>query len=180
MARKKVKYTFDYDSKFLNEHNVKRLASEVTRDADTSEKILDCLFTAEVTDEQIAEATGIKLNFVRKILYKMYDVGMANYTRKKDPETQWFTYYWRFDSRKAAQILEEQYNRHNKEIKDSLAFEENNMFFICPNGCRYPFDEASDFQFNCPRCNEKLEFKDNSDVIDDLKNLESYYIINKE
>lgn len=83
MARKKVKYTFDYDSKFLNEQNVKKLAADVTHDADTSEKILDCLFTAEVTDEQIAEATGIKLNFVRKILYKMYDVGMANYTRKK-------------------------------------------------------------------------------------------------
>ena len=68
MARKKVKYTFDYDSKFLNEQNVKKLAADVTHDADTSEKILDCLFTAEVTDEQIAEATGIKLNFVRKIL----------------------------------------------------------------------------------------------------------------
>ena len=64
-------------------------------------------------------------------------------------------------------------------IKDSLEFEENKMFFVCPNGCRYPFDEATDFQFICPRCNEKLEFKDNSDIIDDLKNLESYYTVNK-
>ena len=120
MARKKVKYTFDYDSKFLNEQNVKRLAADVTHDADTSEKILDCLFTAEVTDEQIAEATGIKLNFVRKILYKMYDVGMANYTRKKDPETQWFTYYWRFDSRKAAQILETVEKCYSEQAREVL------------------------------------------------------------
>ena len=153
MARKKVVYTFDYDSKFLNEHNVKKLAKDVTRDADTSEKILDCLFTAEVTDEQIAEATGIKLNFVRKILYKLYDVGMANYTRKKDPETQWFTYYWRFDSRKAAQIIEEQYNRHNKEIKESLEFEENNKISLgikskdtktcCSNRCNIFYGSTS-------------------------------------
>ena len=180
MAKKKIEYHFDYDSKFLNKHNVKKLAHEVTHDADTSEKILDCLFTAEVTDEQIAEATGIKLNLVRKILYRLYDAGMTNYTRKKDPETQWFTYYWRFDSRKSAQLLEEEYARHNKEIKESLDYEENNMFFVCPNGCRYPFDEATDYQFICPRCNEKLEFKDNANIIEDLKNLESYYIVNKE
>ncbi len=179
MAKKKVKYTFDYDSKFLNEHDVKKLAYEVTHDKDKSEKILDCLFTAEVTDEQIAEATGIKLNFVRKMLYKLYDVGMANYTRKKDPETQWFTYYWKFDSKKAARLLEEQYYKHKGEIEDSLEYEENNMFFVCPNGCRYSFDEATDFQFICPRCNEKLEYKDNSDVINDLKKLESTYTLDE-
>ena len=179
MAKKKIEYKFDYDSKFLNEHNVKKLAYELSHDADNSEKILDCLFTAEATDEQIAEATGIKLNVVRRILYKFFDAGMANYTRKKDPETQWFTYYWRFDSRKAAQLLEKEYNQHNKEIKDSLDYEENNKFFVCPNGCRYPFDEAAEYQFICPRCNEKLEYKDNTDIINDLKKLESSYTINE-
>ena len=73
MARKKVVYNFDYDSKFLNEHNVKKLAYDLTHDSDNSEKILDCLFTAEVTDEQIAEATGIKLNLVRKIIVLLRD-----------------------------------------------------------------------------------------------------------
>ncbi|RAP47518.1 MAG: transcription factor E [Methanosphaera sp. rholeuAM74] len=178
MARKKIVYNFDYDSKFLNEHNVKKLAHNLTHDADNSEKILDCLFTAEVTDEQIAEVTGIKLNFVRKILYKLFDAGVATYTRKKDPETQWFTYYWKYDCRKAAHLIEEEYNKHNQEIQDSLEFEENNMFFVCPNGCRYPFDEATDFQFICPRCDEKLDFKDNASIIDNLKNVESTYIIN--
>ena len=179
MARKKIEYTFDYDSKFLNEHNVKKLASNLTHDASNSEKILDCLFTAEVTDEQIAEATGIKLNFVRKILYKLFDAGIATYTRKKDPETQWFTYYWKFDSRKAAKILEREYKKHNNEIKESIEFEETNMFFVCPNGCRYPFDEATDYQFMCPKCNEKLEFQDNSEIINNLKNLKSLYTVNE-
>ncbi|MCD7781436.1 MAG: transcription factor E [Methanosphaera sp.] len=177
MARKKVKYVFDYDSEFLNENDVKKLALSVTHDKDKSEKILDCLFTAEATDEQIAEATGIKLNLVRKMLYKMYDIGMANYTRKKDPETQWFTYYWKFDSKKTATILEEQYNHHKEEIEESLEYEENNMFFVCPNGCRYSFDEATDYQFICPRCDKRLDYKDNSDVISDLKKLGSAYDI---
>ena len=180
MARKKIVYNFDYDSKFLNEHNVKKLAYDLTHDADTSEKILDCLFTAEVTDEQIAEATGIKLNFVRKILYKFFDAGISNYTRVKDPETQWFTYYWKFDSRKAAKLIEQEYNKHNEEIKETLEYEENNMFFVCPNGCRYSFDEASDFQFICPRCDEKLEYEDNQNIINDIKQLKSTYIVNEE
>jgi transcription initiation factor TFIIE subunit alpha len=180
MARKKIVYNFDYDSKFLNEHNVKKLAYDLTHDADTSEKILDCLFTAEVTDEQIAEATGIKLNFVRKILYKFFDAGISNYTRVKDPETQWFTYYWKFDSRKAAKLIEQEYNKHNEEINETLEYEENNMFFVCPNGCRYAFDEASDFQFICPRCDEKLEYEDNQNIINDIKQLKSAYIVNEE
>ena len=53
------------------------------------------------------------------------------------------------------------------------------MFFVCPNGCRYPFDEAAEYQFVCPRCNEKLEYKDNTDIINDLKKLESSYTINE-
>jgi transcription initiation factor TFIIE subunit alpha len=43
------------------------------------------------------------------------------------------------------------------------------MFFICPEGhVRYNFDEASDEEFLCV-CGEELQFQDNSDIIDQLK-----------
>ena len=47
--------------------------------------------------KQLLKKTGIKLNIVRKILYKLYDIGLATYKRSKDPETQWFTYSWKFE-----------------------------------------------------------------------------------
>ena len=50
-------------------------------------------------------------------------------------------------------------------MRERLANEENNMFFICPQGhVRYNFDEASDEEFLCV-CGEELEFQDNSDII---------------
>ena len=71
--------------------------------------IINALDEGIETDEEIAEKTGIKLNIVRKILYKLYDLKIANYKRSKDPETQWFTYSWKFDK-------EELINQINKQF----------------------------------------------------------------
>lgn len=117
------------------------------------------------TDEEIANKTGIKLNIVRKILYKLYDLKIANYKRSKDPETQWFTYSWKFEEAELINKINEECEGELSELREQLANEENNMFFICPQGhVRYNFDEASDEEFLCV-CGEELEFQDNSDII---------------
>lgn len=117
------------------------------------------------TDEEIANKTGIKLNIVRKILYKLYDLKIANYKRSKDPETQWFTYSWKFEEAEMINMINDECEGELSELREQLANEENNMFFICPQGhVRYNFDEASDEEFLCV-CGEELEFQDNSDII---------------
>nr|WP_288267162.1 transcription factor E [uncultured Methanobrevibacter sp.] len=131
--------------------------------------IINALDEGIETDEEIAEKTGIKLNIVRKILYKLYDLKIANYKRSKDPETQWFTYSWKFDKEELINQINKESESELKALNDRLAYEENNMFFICPEGhVRYNFDEASDEEFLCV-CGEELQFQDNSDIIDQLK-----------
>ncbi len=131
--------------------------------------IINALDEGIETDEEIAEKTGIKLNIVRKILYKLYDLKIANYKRSKDPETQWFTYSWKFDKEELINQINKDSESELKALNDRLAYEENNMFFICPEGhVRYNFDEASDEEFLCV-CGEELQFQDNSDMIDQLK-----------
>lgn len=131
--------------------------------------IINALDEGIETDEEIAEKTGIKLNIVRKILYKLYDLKIANYKRSKDPETQWFTYSWKFDKEELINQINKESESELKALNDRLAYEENNMFFICPEGhVRYNFDEASDEEFLC-LCGEELQFQDNSDIIDQLK-----------
>ena len=131
--------------------------------------IINALDEGIETDEEIAEKTGIKLNIVRKILYKLYDLKIANYKRSKDPETQWFTYSWKFDKEELINQINKESESELKALNDRLAYEENNMFFICPEGhVRYNFDEASDEEFLCV-CGEELQFQDNSDMIDQLK-----------
>lgn len=127
--------------------------------------IINALRDGIETDEEIANKTEIKLNIVRKILYKLYDLKIANYKRSKDPETQWFTYSWKFEETELINKINEECEGELSELREQLANEENNMFFICPQGhVRYNFDEASDEEFLCV-CGEELEFQDNSDII---------------
>ena len=75
---------------------VKTLLTNVVED-ESNLPIVEALIDGVETDEEIAKKTEIKLNIVRKILYKLYDMGLASYKRSKDPETQWFTYAWKFE-----------------------------------------------------------------------------------
>ena len=80
------------------------------------------------TDEDISEKTGIKLNIVRKFLYKLYDLKIANYKRSKDPETQWYTYSWKFDEDEMVRQINEEGENELNELNAKLEYEENNMF----------------------------------------------------
>ena len=131
--------------------------------------IINALMDGIETDEEIAAKTGIKLNIVRKILYKLYDLKIANYKRSKDPETQWYTYSWKFDEEELVKQINEECEEELAELNATLENEENNMFFVCPQGhVRYNFDTASDEEFLCV-CGEELEFQDNSDIIKQIK-----------
>lgn len=159
-------------TEMLADPTVQEILVDITGDEENSVLIIGCMLKGKTTDEEIAEETEIKLNIVRRILYKLYDAGVASYKRSKDPETQWYTYSWKFDEEKVAEIIAKKYEKFSKEIEESLEFEEGNMFFVClSNGCRYKFEEASENNFICPKCGGSLEYKDNSAVVTELREL---------
>ena len=163
----------------LNDPLVKTLLINVVED-ESNLPIVQALNDGIETDEEIANKTEIKLNIVRKILYKLYDVGLASYKRSKDPETQWFTYTWKFEKDEVINHIKKDSETYLKMLNDDLELEENNMFFICPQGhVRIDFNESSDYEFLCPVCGEELKFKDNADTIkqikEDIKMVESNF-----
>ena len=148
---------------------VKTLLTNIVED-ESNLPIVKALNDGVETDEEIANKTGIKLNIVRKILYRLYDMGLASYKRSKDPETQWFTYTWKFDKEEVINHIIKDSEEYLKLLNDELEREENNMFFICPQGhVRLDFDESSDYEFLCPACGEELEFQDNTETIEQIK-----------
>jgi transcription initiation factor TFIIE subunit alpha len=151
---------------------VQEILTSITNDDENSFSIIKCMLDGKTTDEEIAEVTEIRLNIVRRVLYKLYDAGIASYKRSKDPETQWYTYNWTFEEKKVFEILDEKYEKISKELNDSLEYEEGNMFFVCKsNDHRYNFEEASENNFTCGECGSPLEYQDNSAIIDELKEL---------
>jgi transcription initiation factor TFIIE subunit alpha len=148
---------------------VKTLLTNVVED-ESNLPIVQALLDGINTDEEIAKKTGIKLNIVRKILYRLYDMGLASYKRSKDPETQWFTYTWKFEKEEVINRIIKDSENYLKMLNDELEREENNMFFICPQGhVRLDFNDSTDYEFLCPVCGEELEFQDNEPIIKQLK-----------
>ena len=163
----------------LDDPLVKTLLTNVVED-ESNLPIVEALDKGIETDEEIANETGIKLNIVRKILYKLYDLGLASYKRSKDPETQWFTYSWKFEKDEVITRIKKDSQDYLKMLNDELEREENNMFFLCPQGhVRLDFDESSDYEFMCPVCGDELEFQDNEATIkqikEDIKMVESNF-----
>ena len=148
---------------------VEKILMDITNNEEGSVPIIECILNGKTFDSEIAEETEIKLNRVRKILYKLHDAGIASYKRTKDPETNWFIYSWKFDQDKVSDIISEKHKKNSEEIEKSIKFEEENMFFACKtNGHRYMFEKASEFNFVCPECNESLEYQDNTARIVEL------------
>lgn len=153
----------------LKDPLVKTLLTNAVED-ESNLPIVEALNDGVDTDEEIANKTGIKLNIVRKILYRLYDMGLASYKRSKDPETQWFTYTWKFEKEEVINRIIKDSEDYLKMLNDELDREENSMFFVCPQGhVRLDFDEASDYEFLCPACGEELEFQDNQNTIEQIK-----------
>ena len=122
--------------------------------------IIQALLEGIETDEEIHEKTGIKLNTVRKLLYKLHDASIANYKRNKDPETQWFTYTWKFDKEEFVNEITEFYTNRLKERENLLEDLENNLYFICcmdPEHFKGNYTESSEYEFYCPVCDYELE-----------------------
>ncbi|MBN2110905.1 MAG: transcription factor [Methanosarcinaceae archaeon] len=129
----------------------------------------------EVTDEKITESTGILLNIVRRTLFILNENKLAVCRRERDSSSGWLTYLWTLDMSDIEPQLVKEKKRLIKNLRTRLAFEEDNVFYSCPEGCtRMKFNEASECEFLCPLCGEDMMFEDNIIFIKKIqKRLES-------
>jgi transcription initiation factor TFIIE subunit alpha len=99
------------------------------------ERMLDEVTDKEVTDEKVAEISGINLNLVRKTLYILYENHLAIYRRERDKDSGWLTYLWKLDLDNAEHMLRNETRKLIKKLERRLDFE-NQEFYICPKTSR--------------------------------------------
>jgi len=132
--------------------------------------VVQCLLGGEETDEKMSETTGLRLNTVRKILYKLYDFRLASYVRTKDKEIGWYTYTWRLHLDKVSNIILLRKKAVLTELNKRLEFEREHVFFSCSSDAsKFSFDKATESGFKCPNCDASLEFVDNQQSIMELE-----------
>ena len=124
----------------------------------------------EVTDEKIAQATGVLLNIVRRTLFILYENRLANYRRERDTDSGWLTYLWKLDLSNLNRQLEIEAKKLLKNLKTKLEFEEDNVFYLCEKqDGRFLFEVAAELEFKCPLCGGDLIYQENESVIQGLK-----------
>lgn len=124
----------------------------------------------EITDDQIANKTGIRLNSVRKILYKMYDHSLVSLRRSRDENTGWFIFHWKLQPDQLEGFIRNQKRHVLQKLDTRLSYEKNHDFYYCSTpGCkRLPFEEAIELLFRCPTCNKPMMHFDNGKLVDVL------------
>ena len=126
--------------------------------------------TEETTDEAIASGAEMKLNAVRKILYRLYDARLAEFRRIRDKSTGWFIYFWRLKPNRVEELVVGRKKTVYRKLKARLDYEKKFHFFKCDQDyCpRYTFDESMENNFKCPECGGELRAFDNKEIISRL------------
>ncbi len=134
-------------------------------------KIVEALSQVkETTDEEIVAKTEIRLNDVRRILYRLYDHSLVGLRRTRDKETGWFIFHWRLQPDQLEGFVTSQKKKILEKLEARLEYEKSHDFYYCfTPGCkRVPFEEAVELVFQCPICGKPLMHFNNEEIIKSL------------
>ncbi|HIP58472.1 MAG TPA: transcription factor E [Archaeoglobus profundus] len=124
----------------------------------------------EFTDEKLSLELGIDINDIRKALFALYEMGLAEYRRKRDDETGWMEYYWKINYDKQNEILRKELLKTKKKLEEKIKDESSTIYYICINGCmKVSYEQAIEYNFTCPRCGAQLEYIDPTLAIEKAK-----------
>ena len=124
----------------------------------------------EITDIEIADKTQIRLNLVRKALYRLYDHYLVALRQSRDKETGWFIFNWRLQPDQLEGFILNQKRRVLEKLEIRLEYEKSHEFYTCQTpGCRrFTFEEAFELLFKCPSCNKPMMHFNNSRLVEIL------------
>jgi transcription initiation factor TFIIE subunit alpha len=151
---------------FVNHDTLTKVARVIG--GEEGAKIIEVLsHVYETQDTEIVAKTGISLNTVRKILYKLYDHSLVSLRRHRDKDTGWFIFHWRLQPEQVNGFLTNQKMSILEKLVIRLKYEKNHEFYYCqtPECRRLTFEEAAENIFRCPKCDKLLTYNDNNNII---------------
>lgn len=135
-----------------------------------TQKVIKILESVEfINENDLAEKLQVKINDVRKSLYVLSGLGLANYVKIKDVEKKWwYVYNWRLE-RSRIYYKYISFLRNKLHEKERLLAQEQEYAFQCIK-CKkkFKYDEGLERSFTCDKCNGILKEVRNRNVIKQL------------
>jgi transcription initiation factor TFIIE subunit alpha len=112
----------------------------------------------------------MQLKWVRKALYSLYDHSLVALRQSRDKQTGWFIFHWRLQPDQLESFVLNQKRHVLEKLEIRLDYEKNHEFYTCQTlGCiRFPFAEAFEHLFKCPRCNKPMMHVSNDSTVEVL------------
>jgi len=153
---------------FVDDEMLKKVAALFGEDAARVVETLKGVH--EITDNEIADKTQIRLNLVRKALYRFYDHSIVALRRTRDKETGWFVFNWRLQPDQLEGFIQNQKRCVLEKLEIRLEYEKSHEFYSCQTpGCkRYPFEQALELLFKCAACNKPMIYLNNDRIVEIL------------
>jgi transcription initiation factor TFIIE subunit alpha len=123
-----------------------------------------------VSEFKLAQIIKREVNDTRNMLYRLFNANLVTFIRKKDKIKGWYIYYWTFNPKRVLELEKSLRIKKLEKLRERLSREKSNHFFICKNKCiRLDFEQAIDFEFKCPECNEIMNQEENKDIITQIE-----------
>ncbi len=150
----------------------KKIVSEVVSNAVGIEAVDVALYLKGKTDVSelvVAKDMNITIQEARALLYKLYEVNLARFERKRDKHKGWHISHWDFLDENVHKIHKEQQMGKINVLRNRLNREQGNEFYMCRQACnRVDFDKAVEYNFKCPECGSLMNPIDNARTIEVL------------
>lgn len=133
-------------------------------------EVVDILIGRKNVNEFIiAKKLKLTINQTRNILYKLSDVGLVSFTRKKDRKKGWYTYFWTLNVEKSLELLEKRVSDEIDSLKNQLKSRENKRYYVC-NTCKVEVSEETALlnNFTCNECGQVYELQTDKKVLNEL------------
>jgi len=135
------------------------------------ERIIEIIYNKKNVNEfLISKKLELTINQTRNILYKLLDVGLVKFIRKKDKKKGgWYTYFWTLNVKKSLELLKRKITEQISLLEKNSEKRKKERHYFSPGASiEYTEEEALEYQFVCPETGEVLELKDDSKLVDEI------------
>ncbi len=137
-----------------------------------ADKIVDILFKKKNVNEfLIAKKLNMTINQTRNILYKLADMGLVYFMRKKDLKSGgWYTYFWTLDDYKCVISYRNSLLKEIEKQESIFLMRKTKQFYVCKTcGAEVMEEQALLHDFTCPECGEVYSSKDPVESVKEIE-----------
>lgn len=141
---------------FIEREDVKELIEEIA--GMHAVKVINLLASKTILDEfKISSSLKLEVNFVRSLLYKLYEKKIVSFSKERDSKKGWWIYSWTLHIKKIIELLIKRKKERISRLEEIKSRESSNQYFICEScGIKMDFGEAVENNFECFSCGMPL------------------------